>query len=201
MGLIHAKRTSQIITAVLNEIPRAEIVTLATSFPKSVTDIGDEDHDIFRVEEMYLFEMLKKENKNINYGDYGSINPIRNDEVFIATGWRPRIDFVSRHEGFNVYYFREKRNVIGQETVTVKGKQKQRNIFAPYSDHYGSVARDVVSFFPYYEDLTPSWGNEQIKAASRNNVPSNSPSHWISVRMEIHMIQVLKLLKLDPIGH
>jgi Beta protein len=198
-GLVHAKRTSQIIDAILNEIPELEIVVFATSFPKSVTDVGDEEHDIFRVEEMFLFEEISKYHKTVLYGDYGSINPIRNDELIITQGWRPRIDFVSRREGLWVYYFREKRDIIGQEEVVAKGKRKNKNIYAPYSTHYASVARDVVGFSPYYEDLKPSWGNENIVAASGNQVPSNSPSHWISVRMEIHMVQVLKKLSLDAL--
>jgi hypothetical protein len=74
-----------------------------------------------------------------------------------------------------------------------------KNIYAPYSKHYASVARDVVNFAPYYENLIPSWGNKNIVAASHDKVPSNSPSHWISVRMEIHIVQVLKKLSLDPL--
>lgn len=198
-GMVHANRTSQIIASILEKIPELKIVVFATSFPKSVTDVGDEDHDVFRVEEMFLFEEILKTHETVLYGDYGSINPIRNDEVLITQGWRPRIDFVSRHEGFWVYYFREKRDIIGHEEVVSKGKRKKKNIYAPYSKHYASVARDVVNFAPYYENLMPSWGNEDIVAASHNKVPSNSPSHWISVRMEIHMVQVLKKLSLDPL--
>lgn len=199
-GHVHAKRTTQIISSVLQELPNAKIVCLATSFPKSVTDIGDEEHGVFRVEEMYLYDELRKIHQQVIYGDYGSINPIRNDELIIASGWRPRIDYVSRHEGLSVFYFREKRAIIGQKTVSVKGEEKKKNILAPYSEHYASVARKVIGFSPYYEDLSPSWGNGEIKAASKNQVPSNSPSHWISVRMEVHVIQVLKQLGLDPLS-
>lgn len=198
-GLVHAKRTSQIISSILAVLPDAKIVTFATSFPKSVTDIGDEEHGIFRVEEMYLHEEIQKDHQAVLYGDYGSINPIRNDEVFITQGWRPRIDFVTRHDGMHTYYFREKRAVVGQEKVVVKGVERTRNIAAPYSDHYASVARKVIGFSPYYENLHPSWGNGEIISAAANSVPSNSPSHWISVRMEIHVTQVLKHLNLDPI--
>lgn len=198
-GMIHANRTSQIIASILEKIPDLNIVIFATSFPKSVTDVGDENHDVFRVEEMFLFEEISKTHKSVIYGDYGSINPIRNDEVIITQGWRPRIDFVSRREGLWVYYFREKRDVIGQEEIISKEQRKKKNIYAPYSKHYASVARDVVNFAPYYENLMPSWGNENVVAASRNEVPSNSPSHWISVRMEIHIVQVLKKLSLDPL--
>lgn len=196
-GDAHSERTSGIISSILNELPSVKIVILATSFPKYVTDIGKEDHDVFRVEEMYLYEKIKESHEEILYGDYGSINPIRNDEVIMTSGWRPRIDFVSCDEELFVYYFREKRDVVGQTSVKIQGVLKKKNIHAPYSDHYTSVAKKVIGFKPYYEDLKPSWGNEEIKSASKGSVPSNSPSHWISVRMEIHIVQVLKYLGLD----
>ncbi|MEP3895686.1 hypothetical protein [Pseudophaeobacter sp.] len=198
-GHVHSKRTAQIIQTVLDTIGPIEVVVMATSFPKSVTDVGDEEHDIFRVEEIYLFEEVRKAHPNILYGDYGSINPIRNDEVIIVNGWRPRIDFISRREGMNTYYFREKRKVVGTKLATVKGVQKMKNVLAPYSPHYASVARSVMSFAPYYENIDPSWGNSEIKKAASGSVPSNSPSHWISVRMEIHIVQVLKYFGIDPL--
>lgn len=198
-GDAHYQRTSQIISSILDEFPSLKIVILATSFPKSVTDIGDENHDIFRVEEMYLYKKIKKNYDEVIYGDYGSINPIRNDEVVMARGWRPRIDFTSSVGELAVYYFREKRDVIGQSTVNVRGQSKKKNIYAPYSKHYSSVANKVIGFKFGYQDLKSSWGNDGIKAASMGRVPSNSPSYWISVRMEIHIIQILKCLGLDPL--
>ncbi len=196
-GAVHAPRTTKIITEIQELLPQAKLVCMATSFPKSVTDVGDEEHDFFRVEEMYLFDKVSETTKNILYGDYGSINPIRNDEIIITQGWRPRIDFVSSLNGLNTYYYREKRKVVGKEKINVKGKETFKNILAPYSTHYTSVANSVIHS-ELYENLSTSWGNEQIREASRSSVPSNSPSHWISVRMEIHIIQILKHLLLDP---
>ncbi|WP_114011714.1 beta family protein [Cohaesibacter intestini] len=198
-GLVHSKRTKQVISSIYSELKQVEIVVLATSFPKSVTDIGDEEHSIFRVEEMFLYEEVKKTHAKIKYGDYGSINPVRNDEVIITQGWRPRIDFVSRHNGLNTYYFREKRKVVGTTEVVVKGERKTKNILAPYSTHYRSVATKVTSFSPFYQAIRSSWGEDEIVAAAGGSVGSNSPSHWISVRMEIHISQVLKHFGCDPI--
>ncbi|APX17129.1 hypothetical protein BWR17_15675 [Phaeobacter inhibens] len=192
-GYVHAARTSEIISAVREELPDVHVICLATSFPKSVTDIGDEEHDRFRVEEMYLFRKIRENDERVLYGDYGSINPIRNDEVVMARGWRPRIDFVSRTDGMSVYYFREKRNIVGRDEV------KNKNILAPYSIHYASVARKVKLFHPFFEVLSKSWGVDEIEKASQGDVPSNSPSHWISVRMEVHIIQVLRELGVDPV--
>ncbi|MES0826755.1 beta family protein [Ruegeria sp. SCP11] len=198
-GLVHAKRTAQVISSIYAELGDVEVVVLATSFPKSVTDVGDEEHDIFRVEEIYLYEEVKKTHTGVKYGDYGSINPIRNDEIIITQGWRPRIDFVSRHDGMHTYYFREKRKVVGTKEVVVKGEKKTKNVLAPYSVHYQSVATKVMGLAPYYQTVTASWGNDEIIAAAGGAVGSNSPSHWISVRMEIHISQVLKYFGCDPI--
>lgn len=192
-GQVHAKRTSQIISSVLEAAPSVEVICLATSFPKSVTDIGYEEYHIFPVEESYLFDVIASEHKNVQYGDYGSINPIRNDEIIITQGWRPRIDYVSAHKGLQTYYFREKRDVLGKDSRTSK------NILAPYSRHYRSVAAKICQHSPYYEDLPMSWGCDEIKSTAQGDVPSNSPSHWISVRMEIHIVRLLRHLKLDPI--
>lgn len=197
-GAVHARRTTQIIQSIYQQIGPVDVVVLATSFPKSVTEVGNEDHDRFRVEEMYLFDEVKKTHRNVKYGDYGSINPTRNDEVIIANGWRPRIDFVSRHGGLSTYYFRERRKVVGTETVVVQGETKTKNVLAPYSIHYRSVANSVIGFVPYYERLTSSWGHGEILSAAAGKVPSNSPSYWISVRMEIHIVQILKHFNIDP---
>lgn len=197
-GAVHAKRTTQIIQSIYQQIGPVDVVVLATSFPKSVTEVGNEDHDRFRVEEMYLFDEVKRTHRDVKYGDYGSINPTRNDEVIIANGWRPRVDFVSRHGGLSTYYFRERRKVVGTETVVVQGETKTKNVLAPYSIHYRSVANSVIGFVPYYERLTSSWGHGEILSAAAGKVPSNSPSYWISVRMEIHIVQILKHFNIDP---
>lgn len=190
-GQVHAKRTSQIVSSIKDVSTSVTIVCLATSFPKSVTDIGDEDFDNFPVEEVYLFEAVLRDHPEIQYGDYGSINPIRNDEIIITQGWRPRIDYVSNNERLEIYYYREKRDVIGKHPST------RKNILAPYSRHYQSVAQKVKNRIPYYVNLNESWGCGQIEEAAAGNVPSNSPSHWISVRMEIHIVQILKHLGFD----
>ena len=192
-GHVHSKRTSSIVSSVMGVSPDSKVVCLATSFPKSVTDIGDEEFDSFPVEEVYLYEMLKKDHPEVLYGDYGSINPIRNDEITITQGWRPRIDYVSDHEGLSVYYYREKRLVLGKNPSTNK------NILAPYPRHYTSVANKIRNRFPYYQVLSQSWGCQEIEAAAAGNVPSNSPSHWISVRMEIHIVRMLRHFGLDVV--
>lgn len=168
-GLLHALRTSKIIQHVRSFVPKAEIVVLATSFPSNVTELGGEDEGAFRAEEVFLYDEIMRsinDNEGIYYGDYGSINPIRNDLVFARGGWRPRIDFPTKDRAF--FYYREKRDG------------------GTYAPHYASVARNVISDAKY-DPLPGSWGDKRIVEAAMGNVPSSSPSYWISVRMEIFL--------------
>lgn len=168
-GIIHALRTSQLIQRVRQLAPKMEIVVLATSFPSNVTELGGEREGIFPTEESYLYDEILRQindNEGIYYGDYGSINPVRNDLIFARGGWRPRIDFPTKDR--RIFYFREKRDG------------------ATYASHYATVAAEVVRD-PKFDNLSGSWGVQQIRDAAAGRVPSSSPSFWISVRMEIFL--------------
>lgn len=182
-GLLHAARTLGLISRIIEILPGAEIVVLSTSFPRSIEDLGDPEEDSFPLEEVYLFEEIVKNTQQsvaVFYGDYGSINPIRNDLVF-ARGWRPRIDFPTSKK--RTFYYREKRT-----------KDKD-GVMSSYASHYVSVAKKVVGDSSF-EDIQESWGVKQIKSAAGGTPPGKAPSFWISVRMEIHMLQQIKRLGL-----
>ena len=172
-SIVHAARTLGIIKNIKNIVPRSTIVTLATSFPRVIDDIGDPEHDNFPIEEIFLNEQINDhiDGDIIEYGDYGSINPTRSDLKF-ATGWRPRIDFPTSKN--RTFYYREKR---------VK----------EYVDHYISVAKNVISD-PMYEDVGSCWGQRMIELAAHGRPQGKSPSFWISVRMDIHVHQQLRRL-------
>lgn len=186
-GTIHAVRTSSLVNKAFELIPGANIVIMATSFPKSIEDIGNAEHDSFPIEERYLFEQIRNniasKNYKVTYGDYGSINPERND--MITTGWRPRIDFPTQNR--RTFYYREKRNIIGRDDLNNKP------IYDDYADHYKSVAKKVVAD-PQFSALGNSWGCDQIMLAATSTVPGKNPSFWISVRMEIHVQQMVRTL-------
>lgn len=182
-GILHAARTLGLIDRIYEIIPRAKLVILATSFPRYIEELGAPEHDSFPIEEVFLYnEIIKNspQEATIAYGDYGSINPVRNDQVF-ARGWRPRIDFPTSK--MKTYYFREKR-----------GKNKA-GVTNSYASHYVSVAQDVKAHSSF-EDIPTSWGVKQIKTAALGVPPGKAPSFWISVRMEIHMLQQIKRLGL-----
>lgn len=172
-AMVHALRTISVVRKIRDSIPEIKFVVAGTSFPKSVTEIAGEDSGDFRAEELFLYdEMIRNLNKNqdIFYGDYGSINPVRNDDVKRG-GWRPRIDFISKDRRF--HYRRAKRL---KDT--------------PYSEFYETVAQNVIKD-PAFQGITSSWGVEQILKASSGLVPSSSPSFWISVRMEIYLTAII----------
>lgn len=167
-GILHAARTLEFVRKITEIVPEATLVVMSTSFPKFIEDIGNPEHDTFPQEERFLYnEIIRNTNlpEKIRYGDYGSINPIRNDDIF-TTAWRPRIDFPV--DG-RTYYYREK-------------KAKENS----YSDHYVSVARKVVGD-ANYSPVPNSWGVKQVEAAAHGQPPGKSPGFWISVRMEIHI--------------
>lgn len=183
-GIVHALTALGSINRILEIIPHTSIVILSTSFPKSIEELGGPEEGSFPLEEVFLFDEIIKGNPNpdlIYYGDYGSINPLRNDQVVLRGGWRPRIDFPTSRN--RIFYYREKRKKI------------KPKIFSTYSSHYISIAHKITKS-PLFEDIPDSWGVKQINAAARGFPPGKNPSFWISVRMEIHILQQMRRLGL-----
>lgn len=152
-----------------------DIIICGTSFPNNISEIGNDDTDIFRVSEVDVFEACHEIYDKVVYGDYGSINPKRNDGVVMARGWIPRID-VPLEE--NIYYYRLRRP----------------SKVSRYSSTYEEVAKLVMKDrrFPHHLKV---WGTDMIRQCAYDKVPSSSPSFWISVRMNIHVMQQLNRLK------
>jgi hypothetical protein len=159
------------IKTVLNGI-NANYTINATSFPNNVTELGDVLNDTFSISEIQIHKDISEKFPDIFYGDYASINPIRNDTVTMARGWVPRIDVALQNY---IYYYK-----------------KRRGVFA-YAPIYTQVAQSVVSDsrFPNMEN---NWGTQQITNCAKGNTPSSSPNFWISVRMNIHLAQQVKRL-------
>lgn len=156
------------------ETKRHSIVVCATTFPNNVSEIGDDSSDVFTLREIDLYELVANKYPEVIYGDYGSINPIRNDQVIMARGWIPRIDVALEDR---VYYYRERK---GSRT---------------YSDTYSSVARKAV-YDKRFPSAIKAWGISQIKNCALGDAPSASPSFWISVRMNSHIVQQIYRLRL-----
>ena len=151
-----------------------EFIICGTSFPNNISEIGNDETDTFSISEIFVFEAFKKIDRKIIYGDYGSINPIRNDNVIMARGWIPRIDVPLEK---SVYYYRQRR----------PSKESK------YNTTYKEVALKVMKDTRFPIDLN-AWGISMIKECANGVTPSSSPSFWISVRMNIHIMQQLKRL-------
>ena len=156
-------------------IKKTQFIVTSTSYPNNISEIGNDDEDTFRLNEIDLFTDISNNFKTffILYGDYGSINPIRNDGIVMSRGWVPRIDVPLQTE---IFYKRER-----------KGKRE-------YSTTYTLVAKKVSSDYRFPSHLSSNWGVKQIISCSEGYSPGSNPSFWISVRMNIHIEQQLKRL-------
>lgn len=142
-----------------------------TSFPKSVSQISDEDTADIALEEItfannVINHFAGNSNINIIYGDYATINQERN-EMF-ASGWIPRIDCPTEKL---IFYYR---------------KRRDGSIYAiRYSEVANMVIRD--NRFKQLKKMIGCWGIEEIEYATKNKPGGLAPSFWISVRLNIHI--------------
>ncbi len=156
-------------------IPKANFIVASTSFPRYVSDIGNDEMDIFPLIELLVYEGIADKD-NVEYGDYGSINPTRNDSVSMSRGWIPRID-VPTLDG--IYYYRLRRNKFGND----------------YAKTYSAVARKVIDDNKFPNDYNKNWGVKQINICAKEGAPGSAPSFWISVRMSIFIEMQIRRLK------
>lgn len=174
-----AEKAAIRVQRIADKIENLQLIIVSTSFPKYVSDIGQDDTDTFRLNEIDLFDEVQRNTNlhNLHYGDYGTINPVRNDLVTMSRGWIPRIDVPLQQE---VYYHRKRR-----------GKSRG------YSETYIDVAKNyIVPDERFPSQLLNNWGVNQIKLCADDKSPGSSPSFWISVRMNIHIEQQLNRLRL-----
>lgn len=171
------------ICQILNSIGIENIVISSTSFPKNVSEhMSASDFVKFKIKEFEFFRNIRKNlnNKSIHliYSDYATVNPVRNDNVVFARGWIPRIDVPSLDE---FIYCRRMR----------RGKNQS------YADVYKLIAQKVVSA-EYYNVLVQNdikgWGVQEIFNASKDIVGGSSPRFWISVRMNIYIEMLSKII-------
>lgn len=138
------------------------IVCMSSSFPSSVKDegYGGDSRGAFEMAEVLLTRLVKQQrpDRRLYHGDYSSIHPLRYPAAF--GGWVPRIDVPLD----DVYFYHRYRRSDGG---------------------YERAAREVLSD-ELYEDAG-TWGDEQIAQAAEGDPEGRSPSHWIAVRVNIHI--------------
>lgn len=172
----YAEKVKARVTNLRRIVPEGtKIVVSSTSFPRNISDLGDDFHDSFKLSEVELANKLKQDGVDAVYSDYGSINPIRNDTVVMAHGWIPRIDVPLKD---SVFYYRERRP---------SGKKD-------YPPQYTKVARYVIGDQSFPTDMNENWGIKQIRNSATGGKPGSAPAFWIAVRMCIHVEQQVRRL-------
>ena len=152
-----------------------KIVLVSTTYPNNITETNDEYEDDVPLREIDLYNGVRAEHSDVIYGDYGTVNPQRNDGIIMANGWLPKID------------------VALPKLVYYKRRRRPKGVTA-YSSTYEHVARLATADSRFPLSLIDIWGVRQIVDCSMGSVPSSQPSFWISVRMNTHICQqVLRL--------
>lgn len=148
------------------------IVALLSSFPSYVLELpnNEAERGSFEcLENSFLQPFCKK--KNILYGDYASIHPVKYPGG--GGGWVPRIDFLSSDDK-NFIYYRHKDSDGG----------------------YKQAAIDVM-LDPTYSPLrgTMCFGDQEIKKAAEGSPTGRAPSFWIQIRMNLFINRKILSLK------
>ena len=162
-------------TQVLNKLKQfslGNVVVAATSFPRNPIEYGGEDNGEIPLVESELFNLLKDTiDLTFIYGDYATINPNRSPQAG-GNGWVPRVDMPIKER---IFYHRSR-----------KAQFELR-----YNEAYVRAAKRVVADRRYTNvanQIGDCWGIEQINQAADGSPQGLSPSFWISVRMNIHIM-------------
>lgn len=145
-----------------------KVIACCSSFP-SMVDHKNKDEGKFKVyEKLFYSEMSSRHVPlKLQYGDYASVHPFRNEVT--AYNWVPRIDFPT--SSF-VVFCRKQRNAGG----------------------YKNCANRLIALTDYKMNPIKCWGNQEIiDACTKPN--GKSPSYWISVRINLHMSRCVEWLK------
>lgn len=156
---------------------------VSTSFPNAVSQLMTGDSASFPIAEHKIYEKVKQNfTKDILYGDYGSINPLRNDNVVMAHGWIPRID-IPLKDRINCF---KKRRPKGENS---------------YGPTYIALANKILHEMDFPSFLESTWAVTTIQNCGLGIV-SASLNNWIAVRMNMYMHrQIKRLLELNYFTH
>lgn len=150
-----------IIKQIRDEYPNVLICILSTSFPQSPSNREN-------IEELNLFSAVNYPyDKNIVYGDYGSIYSKVYDENIQYNGAPPaRIDY-PLDDVWDI------RRYVGEKTKDNRLK-------------YQSIAKSLINDYPINEQ-SQCWGEQKIYETANGNIYSTARNKWIGVRVNIHL--------------
>ncbi|MDO4628228.1 MAG: hypothetical protein Q4C70_03510 [Planctomycetia bacterium] len=190
-------QTSAIVPAVVETAEKAlsygvgEVILCSSSFPQNPIDnvvpISRFANEIITgsiklLEKDFYNNVLKNLNDSYRgkflYGDYATIFPTPSLQEG-GRGWIPRIDLPYQD---NIYI----------------GRQKKYREQTGYVTAYLTAANHIHAMEIYQEIIDNSsycWGIEQIQQATNGIISGQNPSFWISVRLNIHITQIMRLLQ------
>lgn len=157
--------------SMINVKPKA-ISCAFSSFPESVTRPGygnDENGAFARSEKITYENLIKGSNADLIHGDYASVHPKRYDTM--GGQWIPRIDYLSDTK---MHYYRFRRPDGGYEKAA-------------------SYVFNDSNYQP--NKIIKTWGDKEIEAAANGEPNGKSPSHWISVRINLYISKQYTELK------
>ncbi|MBR5709944.1 MAG: beta family protein [Thermoguttaceae bacterium] len=150
-----------------------DIFVSAESFPSNPAEASDNinissrDYHDGKIP-IGAYELYKRiNNNNIKYSDYATVFPEPTLQEG-GRGWIPRID-------------------LPTETDIIFGRER-RKPNENYQRPYREIAENIIQTdnFKFISEKYPCWGIDNIKESAID--PTGlSPSHWIAVRVNIHM--------------
>ncbi len=157
------------VNDIRDEIPSAEIAVISTSYPASVTSFlqppGQATSGVVNILERDLFEAIGSD--VVIYGDHGSIHA----RTKAATGgkYTPQIDCAL----YDAWLFERRPNSDGEGYIDAA---------KAILDQWNDCATD------------DTWGAEMIRKAATGDVAGmKSRSHWIAVRVNLHLTRQYEL--------
>ncbi|WP_415720586.1 beta family protein [Photobacterium ganghwense] len=160
-----------IIEEILATDESIDIVLVSSSFPSSVVQEVPKKENMSNKIEMFtrkIYEELSDLYPGIIYGDYGCIHPFRGESKPMV--WIPRIDYPYSHY---LAFERCRREDGG----------------------YIECAIQISSLPDYKKHRIDCWGIDEIDSASEGFLNGKNPSFWISVRSNIHMTRMARLIQ------
>lgn len=151
----------------------SRIFVSAENFPQNPSELFSEPDSSIEYHDSNLiigaYKLHKEiDNNSIKYSDYATVFPEPSLQEG-GRGWIPRIDLPSVTD---IIMGRERRNKSGEN----------------YKRPYREIAEHIIQTdeFRLISEKYPCWGIDNIKQSAIE--PTGlSPSHWIAVRVNIHM--------------
>jgi hypothetical protein len=125
--------------------------------------------------------------EKFSYGDYGYIHPKRKEG---GGFWYPRVDYPCIDET-SCFYSR----YFNKETWNDSSGRLRINTVVSNDEAYRELSRKILEELSPYDIGLSSWGKEQLERNVREeNVTGKSPQHYISIRSNIHMENILSMI-------